>query len=51
MANPKLFGYDSSMATTMKNPYEMKMIGKIGAGSIKPAPRKREEIKNPLMAY
>ena len=48
--NQKLFPYDTTgMATTFKNPYEMKMIGKIGPGLKNP--KKKEEIKNPLMAY
>ncbi len=45
----KLFPYDSSLSTTFKNPYEMKMIGKIGT-NMKGA-KKKEEIKNPIMTY
>lgn len=49
--NPtKLFPYDSSLSTTFKNPYEMKMIGKIGT-NMKGGIKKKEEIKNPLMTY
>ena len=48
--NQKLFPYDTSgMATTFKNPYEMKMIGKIGTNLKNP--KKKEEIRNPIMAY
>lgn len=41
-ANNKLFPYDSGMATTFKNPYEMKMIGKIGSNT-KPAPTTKKK--------
>ena len=42
--NQKLFPYDTTgMATTFKNPYEIKMIGKIGPGLKNP--KKKEEIK------
>lgn len=43
--NPKLFPYDSGLATTFKNPYEMKMIGKIGTNV---RPKKKEEVRNML---
>ena len=45
----RLFGNETGMATTFKNPYEMKQIGKIGSNP--KAIKKREEIRNPVMAY
>ena len=48
-APTKMFPYDSSMSSNFKNPYENKIVGKIGT-SIK-APKKKEEIRNPIIAY
>jgi len=45
----KIFPYESSLATTFKNPYENKLIGKNGANS--KVPKKKEEIRNPILAY
>jgi hypothetical protein len=48
-AQNKLFPYDSGLATTFKNPYEMKMIGKIGS-NIKPT-KKKEEVRAPISTF
>jgi len=48
-APTKMFPYDSSMSSNFKNPYENKIVGKIGT-NIK-APKKKEEIRNPIIAY
>jgi len=48
VTNARLFGTDA-FSTTYKNPYETKMTGKIGTNLR--GYKKREEIKNPMMAY
>lgn len=40
--------FDNSVSSTLKNPYQTKLVGKIN--TIKNQ-KKREEIKNPIMNY
>jgi hypothetical protein len=49
--NTKLFPYDSGMSTTFKNPYEMKMIGKIGSNTKPALNKKKEEVRAPISTF